>query len=176
MTDTYVHMIAGIAVCSRIADVWTTWLVTPTLRLEANPIARRLGWGFALLTILVGFAPYLWPPLGIIVFTASFMVAASNASKIVMARALGEKELAELTHRILLNTPPWPGLLFLVMPAFFVAALGGSFLLFYSWEPAWGYYFGIGMFAYAFAIMVWYPLRYLRVRAEARKATVSRPL
>ena len=169
MAETYVHMIAGIAVASRVADVWTTYLVTPTLRLEANSIARRLGWGFALLTILVGFVPYWWPPLGIVVFTTSFMVAASNASKIVMARALGEEGLAALNRQIFLNTPIWPGLFFLIMPALFITALGASFLFFYPWEPAWGYYFGIGMFTYAFAILVWYPIRYFRVRSEASK-------
>jgi hypothetical protein len=164
----YVHVIAGLSVCSRVADVWTTYLVTPTLKLEANIIARRFGWRFAFLTILVGLVPYAWPPLGVVILTLSFMVAASNASKIVMAKALGEEELSELTRRVFLKTPPWPGLLFLVMPAFFVGALGGSMLFFYPLESDWGYYFGMGMFVYALAILVWYPISYFRVRAEAK--------
>jgi hypothetical protein len=169
MADTYVHVIAGIAVLSRVADVWTTYLVTPNLKLEANSVVRWLGWPFALLTILIGFVPYYWPPLGIVVFTASFLVAASNASKIVIAKALGEDELAALNRRIILNTPPWPGLFYLILPAVFIAALGAAILFFYPWEPAWGYYVGIGMFAYAFAILVWYPVRYFRSRSRALK-------
>src|SRR5690242_4857030 len=116
MIEPFVHVIAGLAIFSRIADVWTTYLVTPTLKLEANSLARRFGWRFAFLTIAVGLVPYVWPPLGVVVFTVSFMVSASNASKIVMAKALGEDELAALVRRVMVATPPWPGLLFLVMP------------------------------------------------------------
>jgi len=169
LVENYVHVIAGLAVCSRVADVWTTYQVTPALKLEANAIAQRFGWPFALLTTLIGLVPYVSPPLGVIVLTASFMVSASNASKIVMARALGEEELTALTRRIILATPPWPGLLYLVMPAFFIASLGGILLLFYPAASDWGYYFGIGMLAYALTILVWYPVRYFRVRAEAQK-------
>jgi len=169
LVPTYVHLIAGLAVCSRVADVWTTYLVTPTLKLEANAIVRRFGWRFASLTILVGLVAYVSPEVGVIVLTMSFMVSASNASKIVMSKALGEEELAALTRRVLLATPPWPGLLFLVMPAFFVGALGGALLLFYPRSSDWGYYFGIGLLAYTLVILVWYPVRYFRVRAEAKK-------
>ncbi len=166
--DTYVHVIAGLTVCSRAADVWTTYLVTPTLKLEANDVARRLGWRFAWLTILVGLVPYVSPPLGVIVLTASLMVSASNASKIVMAKALGEAELDALMRRVFLTTPPWPGLIYLIMPAFFVSALGVTCLLFYPANSQWGYYLGLGMFAYALGILIWYPFRYFSVRAQAK--------
>jgi hypothetical protein len=139
MIESYVHVIAGLAVCSRVADVWTTYQVTPTLELEANSVARRLGWPFALLTISVGLVTYVWLPLGVIVLTASFMVSVSNASKIVMAKALGEDELAALARRVILATPPWPGLLFLVLPGVFSGALGGSMLLFFPTSSEWGY-------------------------------------
>ena len=105
--------------------------VTPTLKLEANSLARRFGWRFAALTVLIGLVPYLSPPLGVMVLTASFMVSAFNASKIVMARALGEDEMAALFRRVILATPPWPGLLFLVLPGILVGVLGGCILLFY---------------------------------------------
>jgi hypothetical protein len=159
-----------LAVCSRAADVWTTYLVTPTLKLEANPVARRFGWKFALLTILVGLVAYASPPMGVVILTASFLVAASNASKIVTAKAMGEEQLAAFSRRVTLETPPWPGLLFLVMPAFFIAALGGAILFFYPQASEWGYDIGFGMLAYASAICVWYPVRYFRVQAEAKKA------
>jgi hypothetical protein len=176
MIEGYVHVIAGLTVCSRIADVGTTYLVTPTLKLEANPIARRFGWKFALLTILIGLVPYASPPMGVVLLTTSFLVAASNASKIVMAKAMGEEQLAAFSRRVTLETPPWPGLLFLVLPAFFIATLGGTILFFYPQASEWGYYFGLGMLAYAVAICVWYPVHYFRVRAEAKKATNATPL
>ena len=55
------------------------------------------------------------------------------------------------------------------MPAFFIATLGGAILFFYPHESEWGYDFGLGMLAYASAICLWYPVRYFRVRAEAKK-------
>ncbi|MBI2300202.1 MAG: hypothetical protein HYU66_14865 [Armatimonadetes bacterium] len=86
-----------------------------------------------------------------------------------MAKALGEDELAALSRRVCLATPPWPGLLYLVMPGIFVGALAGSLLVFYHHERQWAFYFALGMLSYALAIFVWYPVRYFRVRAEARK-------
>lgn len=169
MIEPYVHVIAVLAVCSRIADVWTTWLVTPTLKLEANSLARRFGWPYALLTILVGFVAYLSPALGVIVLTTSFMVAASNASKILTAKALGEDELAAMSLRVTLATPLWPGLLYMVLPGIFIGVLGGTLLFFYPLATQWGYYFGLGMLTYALAVFIWYPLRYFRVRAQASK-------
>lgn len=174
MFEPYVHVIAALAVLSRIADVLSTYLVSPTLKLEANSIARRLGWWYALLTILIGLIPYVSPPLGVVVLTTSFMVASANASKILIARALGEEEMAALSLRVILATPPWPGLLFLLLPGIFVALLGGSMLLFYPLGTEWGYYFALGMLVYALAIFVWYPLNYFRVRALARKTLSDR--
>ncbi len=169
MAEPYVHVIAALTTCSRIADVWTTYLVTPNLKIEANSLVRKLGWRFALLTILVGLVPYYSPPLGIVILTASFMVAASNASRIVTAKVLGEEELAALMLRVIVETPPWPGLLYLVLPAIFVAVLGASLLFFYPAPQHWGYYFALGMLSYAFAMFVWYPVHYFRIRKHAGK-------
>lgn len=174
MIDPYVHLIAAIAVCSRLADIGTTYLVTPTLKLEANSLARRFGWRFAALTVLIGLVPYFSPPLGVMAFTTSFMVAAFNATKIVMARALGEDEMAALFHRVILATPPWPGLLFLLMPGILVGVLGGCILLFYPYPDEWGFHFGAGFLAFAAAMFVWYPVCYFRVRAKARKSSDDR--
>ena len=175
LIDPYVNLIAALAVCSRLADVWTTYLVTPTLKLEANSLVRRFGWRFAALTVLVGLVPYLSLPLGVVVLTTSFMVAAFNSTKIVMARALGEDELTALYRRVILATPPWPGLLFLVMPGIFVGMLGGCTLLFCPYPDDWGFYFGLGLLAFATAMFVWYPVRYFRIRAEARKSPSEIP-
>jgi hypothetical protein len=169
MIEPYVHVIAGLAVLSRVADAWTTYLVTPTLRLEGNAVARLLGWPYALATILLGLVAYLSPPMGVIVLTASFLVAAANASKIVMAKALGEAEMAALMGRVLAATRPWPGLFYLVLPGILTAALGGCVLIFYHHLDDWGLYIALGMMAYAFAVFVWYPVRYLRGRAGLRK-------
>lgn len=161
-----VNVITALAVTSRLADLYTTYLVSPTLQMEANSLARRFGWRYAWLTVLAGFIPYLSPTAGVVVLTASFMVAASNASKIVMARALGEAEMSALSQRIIQATPFWPGIAYMILPGVFVAALAGSLLYFYPSSTQWAYYFAIGLITYALAVFVWYPLRYYRMRSR----------
>jgi hypothetical protein len=161
-----VNEVAALAVCSRVADIWTTYMVTPTLKIEANSIARRLGWPYALLTILAGLLTYVWEPFGIVLLTASFLIAASNASKIVMAKALGEDELAALSRRVILATPPWPGLVYLVLPGVFVGVVGGLLDLYYE-DLGFAHYVGLGMLLCAAAIFVWFPVRYFRARSES---------
>jgi hypothetical protein len=164
-------VIAALVVCSRIADFWTTYQVTPTLKLETNVLVSRFGWRFAILTLLAGMVPYLSPPLGVMILTTSFIVAAFNASKIVTAKAIGEDELAALARKVMLATPPWPGLLFMVMPGVFIGVLGGCLLFFYPEGTQWGFYFGLGLIAYALSIFVWYPVHYFRVRSKARNTS-----
>jgi len=166
-----VHILAAITVLSRLADVGTTYMVTPSLKLEANSVVRRFGWWYAGLTVLIGLIPYYSPGIGVVVLTMSFMVAASNASKIFTARAIGEAEMAALSRRVIQAMPPWPGLLYMVSPGFFVAMLGGSVMYLYPHADQWGYYIGNGMLIYALAIFIWYPLRYISVRRQlARNA------
>jgi len=170
LIEPYVHVIAGLTVCSRIADVLTTYLVTPNLKLEANSIARRLGWWYAWLTVPVGLIAYVYPTLGVVILTMSFLVAAANASKIVTARVLGEDEMAALSRRVIAATPPWPGLLFMLLPGIFVAMLGCTLIYFYPYDNQWGHYFGLGMLIYTLAIFVWYPLNYFRMRRHLNQS------
>ena len=39
----------GLLVAARGMDFLSTWIATPRLVLEANPLARRLGWRWAIL-------------------------------------------------------------------------------------------------------------------------------
>lgn len=166
-----VHVLVALAVLSRLADIWTTYMVTPTLRLEANSVVRRFGWWYGAFTVLIGFIPYYSPPVGVVVITMSFMVAASNASKIFTARAVGEEEMAAMSRRVIQAMPPWPGLLYMVTPGFFVTMLGCSILYLYPQPNQWGHYIGMGMIIYAFAIFLWYPLRYVSVRRKLAKSS-----
>ena len=45
--ESFEHALCGLILLSRLADIGTTSLITPQLKLEANPIMRRLGWRFA---------------------------------------------------------------------------------------------------------------------------------
>jgi len=76
---------------ARGMDFLSTWVATPNLVLEGNPIAKRLGWkwGLALHFLLcVGLA--FWPLPAIVISTASVLVAARNFQSAWLMRSLGE--------------------------------------------------------------------------------------
>jgi hypothetical protein len=76
------HSLAALILVARIGDIASTYLATPRLVLEANPIARRLGWPFALLTLLLALAPYYNTAAGVLVLVPSLLVASRNCGSI----------------------------------------------------------------------------------------------
>jgi hypothetical protein len=81
---------AAIAV-GRGADMVSTWIATPRLELEGNPIARWLGWRRGvILNILLLPVVACWPMLAISLSTTSCLVAARNLQQAWLMRSMGE--------------------------------------------------------------------------------------
>jgi hypothetical protein len=78
---------------ARGLDFLSTWIATPELVLEANPIARRLGWraGIAVNTAVCLAAATL-PFAAVVVSVMSVLVAARNFQGAWLARTMGEHE------------------------------------------------------------------------------------
>lgn len=165
------HVLFALLLLGRLGDILTTYLVTPTLKLEANALARKFRWPFAWATLLIAFLAYYNPQLAIVGIVVSFLVSASNASKILTARVMGEEEYYRFTVSILLKSSPGSALLYLLIPAFFHTVLGFSLMLFYS-DPLfdWGFYFALGFLAYAFAIAFHSVMFYFRLRRRQQQA------
>ena len=87
----YFLMLALLIVC-RGMDILSTWVATPNLVLEGNPIAKKLGWRWGL-PINLGFALILafWPLPAIVISTTSVLVAARNFQSAWLMRSLGEQ-------------------------------------------------------------------------------------
>lgn len=47
------RLLCALILISRLGDIGSTYLITPKLKLEANPILRKLGWWFAIASVLV---------------------------------------------------------------------------------------------------------------------------
>jgi len=79
-------------VFARSMDFLSTWIATPNLVLEGNPIAKKLGWQWGLLlnVALVGVLA-MWPLSAIVVATASVLVAARNFQSAWLMHSLGEE-------------------------------------------------------------------------------------
>lgn len=91
---------------SRGADLFSTWVATPTLLLEANPVARWLGWRWAIplnMALSVGFA--FFPLPAIILGTTSALVASRNFQQAWLMRSYGEENYRDWQVQRIQETP-----------------------------------------------------------------------
>src|SRR5262245_34272963 len=86
------HVLAALILLSRAGDVVITLLVSPTLQLESNPLARRFFRVVAVLSFAFCLVPYYSTALAVMVLVPSLLVSASNLGRGWVARALGEGE------------------------------------------------------------------------------------
>lgn len=163
------HCLCGLILFARLSDIGSTYLVTPTLQLEANPVMRKLGWRFALLTVLLCFVPYYSTAIGVLVLVPSLLVTASNVTAIWLVRAVGETEYLEFIQRAAHRTSLGRALVGVLVSSFFIA-LAGAALLCLSPDPQkdWGYWFACGLLAYAFGLAFHRSLFFVRLFRRAR--------
>ena len=82
---------------SRGLDILSTWITSPTLLLEANIIARKLGWSGILLlnaVIALWLANYTVPTIALT--TVSCLVAMRNRQSAWLVHSLGEQQYNQL--------------------------------------------------------------------------------
>jgi hypothetical protein len=157
---------------ARGMDFFSTWLATPNLVLEANPIARRIGWraGLVVNAILIT-AVAVWPLPSIVIATMSVLVAARNFQSAWLMRSMGEE-----SYRcwIVERVKEARGLyMFCIGAHSLLAGSIGGLLIFYSQctlEPALlhvvPFAVGVGIVTYALAVLTytWFSLRRIRER------------
>lgn len=83
--------VLGVLAFARGMDFLSTRVATPTLALEGNPLAKKLGWkwgGLVNVGLCLGCAH--WPLAAIVIATASVLVAAHNFQNAWLMRTLGE--------------------------------------------------------------------------------------
>jgi hypothetical protein len=165
-------ILAFLILLSRLADLGSTYLVSPKLELESNVVMKRLKWPYAFLTLFVFVLPYWSVGAGIVVMVASFLVAASNSSKILMARTLGESEYRSLIVATAARAVLIPSLIYTLLPALFMVILGWVVMYFYpNPEVDLGYYVGLGIVGYAMVVAIYGPLTFLRNRRAGIKTS-----
>jgi small-conductance mechanosensitive channel len=82
----------GLLAFARGMDFLSTWVATPNLVLEGNPLAKKLGWKWGIpvnVVLCVAFA--FWPLAAIMISTTSVLVAARNFQHAWLMRSLGEE-------------------------------------------------------------------------------------
>jgi len=144
----------GLLLFSRGMDFLSTWIATPTLELEANPLARRLGWKWGIplnVVFCIGFA--LWPLPSIIICTTSVLVAARNFQVAWLMRTAGEEQYRDWLLQRLEDTPPALFVSCVVAQTVLVGLLG-IILTAYSTQQLVPFGIGVGIVSYALAVGV----------------------
>jgi hypothetical protein len=159
---------------SRLGDVGSTYLVSPTLKLEANPIAKKLGWPFMVLSLLVCLLPYYDTGLAVMALVPSLLVSASNISKFWMVKALGETGYSKMVSSVAAKSKKSHVLFSTIMAAFFIILAGFVLLLLCPDSEGPAFWFGTGIVLYG-VITAFYGLLYFRKLFKQTSAPPSQP-
>ncbi len=157
---------------SRGADFLSTWIATPHLVLEGNPIARWLGWKWgALVNVVLVLLLAAWPLSAIVVSTASVLVAARNFQSAWLMASMGEEAYREWYGQRVADTRIALYLACLAGNTLLTAAVGAALIVFsttrnYVLVVPTG--IGMGIIAYALAVLIFTLLSVWRRRRRRR--------
>jgi hypothetical protein len=145
-------------------DFLSTWIATPNLVLEANPIARKLGWkwgGVVNLGMCVAFA--FWALPAIVIVTTSILVAARNFQSAWLMRTMGEHEY-RLWMTIRVEATSWRLYMFTLAGQTLPFLAIGAALMIFGGNRLVPVAVGMGHVAYGVAVAVYSVLSVWRIR------------
>lgn len=143
----------GLLVFARGMDFLSTWFATPNLELEANPIAKRLGWKWGIaFNVLLCVAVAHWPLAGLIVVTTSLLVAARNFKSAWLMRAFGEADYSALVGEAMSRSSRRAYFISVLGETLLFGLVGGALVMSSEW-PSIPLAVGMGMVAYAGAVL-----------------------
>jgi hypothetical protein len=153
---------------ARGMDFLSTWIATPNLVLEGNPVAKLLGWRWgALLNIGICFGMALWPATAIAVSTMSVLVAARNFQSAWLMRSMGEEHYRDWHVARIQETRVTLYLFCLAGNTLLTAAVGAGIMFFSGTVVALS--IGMGICGYAIAVAFYTLLAIWRLRRAARR-------
>ncbi len=167
----YFIMLA-LLVFSRGMDFLSTWIGTPNLVLEGNPLAKKLGWKWNVpLNIVICVTLALWPLSAIVVSTASVLVAARNFQSAWLMRSLGEEFYRHWHVERIQETRGTLYLFCLAGNTLLTAAVGMALIYFSNPQTAGfvAFAIGMGMIAYAVAVAFYTLLAIWRIHRAAKR-------
>ena len=162
---------------ARGMDVLSTWIATPNMILEGNPLAKKLGWKWGLpVNLLLCFGFAFWPLPAIVISTTSVLVAARNFQSAWLMRSLGEQHYREWHIERVQETSITLYLFCLFGQTVLTGAVGAGVILATNGnhqDAPVALAIGLGIIAYALAIAFYTTLGIVRLRRadkeDARK-------
>lgn len=160
-------LMLALLIFSRGMDFLSTWVATPNLVLEGNPIAKKLGWKWGLvLNVAICLSLAMWQLSTIVVSTASVLVAARNFQSAWLMRSLGEHVYRDWYVQRVQETRA-SLYLFCLFGQTLLTALVGAAVIFFSGPSLVPLAIGMGMVAYAVAVTFYTLLAIWRLRRAA---------
>jgi hypothetical protein len=163
-------ILLGLLLFARGCDFLSTWVATPNLVLEANPVAKFLGWRWGLvLNSLICVAFAFWPLPAIVITTTSLLVAARNFQGAWLMRSMGESNYRFFMADRLSEGSRVVFLCCLFAQTALYASIGGSLMYFSQFGDTLllvPFGIGMGMITYAFAVLVYSLLSVSRLRVK----------
>lgn len=152
---------------ARGMDFLSTWVATPNLVLEGNPVAKKLGWRWGVpMNIAACFALAFWEVSAIAVATTSLLVAARNFQSAWLMRSMGEEVYRDWHVARIQETRITLYLMCLAGNTFLTAAIGAAVIVF-SGGLLVPIAIGLGIIAYAGAVALFTLLAVWRLRRAA---------
>lgn len=160
--------VLGIVVLARGADFLSTWVASPQLLLEANPLSRALGWrwGLALNFVLAALVA-CWLLPAVILATASLLVAARNFQSAWLARSMGEEAYRQWLRERLASAGRGVYLSCVFAQAALVGVVGLTLVWTHPLESL-AAAVGLGVLSYALVVLIFPLVSARRVWRETR--------
>jgi hypothetical protein len=156
--------LASLLLFTRGLDILSTWIATPNLALEGNPLMKRLGWRFGIAVNLLMCGLFgLWPLSAIMIATMSVLIAAHNFQNAWLMNSLGEEAYRRWFMERLEQGSGRLFLLCLLGQVLPVGALGGTLMYFSQWSLI-PFGIGLGIVAYSCAVLFFNTLSLWRAR------------
>ena len=162
-------LMLALLVFARGMDFLSTWIATPNLVLEGNPLAKKLGWRWGLaLNVVMVVVLALWPLSAIVVGTASVLVAARNFQSAWLMHSLGEDAYRDWHVQRIRETRVTLFLFCLAGNTLLTAGVG-AVLIYFSRMRLVPFGVGMGMVAYAIAVAFYTLLAVWRIHRAAKR-------
>jgi hypothetical protein len=155
-------------IVARGMDFLSTWVATPNLVLEGNPIAKKLGWKWGIpVNLALCFGLAFWPLPAIVISTTSALVAARNFQSAWLMRSLGEQFYREWHIERVQETSVTLYLSCLFAQTVLTGGVGTAVIYFSEFRHVPLLAIGLGIVAYALAVAFYTLLGIWRLRRSA---------
>jgi len=157
---------------TRLIDIGTTYLVTPKLILETNPVARKFKWPYAWLTLLICLIPFWNTVAGLVVLVISLMVGSANVRKVWMLRSIGEKRYYDLLKEAVGKNSVLAIIVHELISSLLLGCVALLLMILVGFEREnWAFWFAIAILLYAAVLFIYYSLFVMRIGREVKKGT-----